>query len=464
MARSDDRARRALSGELDEQDQRLLEFARKAELYDQQPNISGLTGRPWPLWIRVWIYELLVKGVPPSSIPGVMMTSVSALNPGAENVKLPCESFMRRARQEVRIIAETMAAYTIGRASDWKQLGADGTDRNQIALITSNLRVVLQDGTLSDVVLRAAYLTGGKTAEMEMEAIDTKCFARLRDYLRWWIQMHEKMFGETARRPRGDHFIGMGWYDVPPPPPRHVSSVRRRLENSPQAPHSIPDPDQTVGLHRMAGGMVSSDGANQARKLVRMLIELIGTAVEEHVGKDAWDKMSKEEQGKAMRTRGAAGRSTPLRDGLFACSRGRTTVDLPAKKPAEATPVAAQVRRAVLASRTECLDLGRRDGHQVAAQDAVGGRTLEVPQGEARRGGPGRHRQSDPEGIQRRPRLLRQGQGRVVHSVARGAWVVKDVVLPDAAAARRRCRPRVARPFAIRGTFLDRRGDDVDSP
>ena len=50
-----------------------------------------------------------------------------------------------------------------------KQLGADGSDKNQLAVITSNVMIEMEEGDGYEcVILEGAYLTRGKTAEAEV--------------------------------------------------------------------------------------------------------------------------------------------------------------------------------------------------------------------------------------------------------------------------------------------------------
>lgn len=114
--------------------------------------------------------------------------------------------------------------------------------------------------------MRAAYCPLGATSELVVKTIETKCFSRLRDFLRRWKDMFERMF--------------------------------------PSETWTGPDPAQ-CSLHRLGGGgAIITDTCNTARKSRELLAQLIAGQVQEHLGSEEWDGMSPEESEAAVRTHG----------------------------------------------------------------------------------------------------------------------------------------------------------------
>ena len=220
-------------------------------------------GRVWPWWLRAMIAEQLIHGTPPSAVLQNIVSDVHYVAPWIK-VALPNLRFVQRMRQEVRIVAETLAAARVAWASSVRQLGADGTERKQISLLTSNLLIEEADGSLKPVILASAYITPGKTAEIEGDSIATRCFARGRTKLRRWRQQHEKMF--------------------------------------PGQSHSIPEAEKFALRRLGGGGALSNDTCNQALALRRVLVDKIAKEVKEDVGSEAWAAMSPAEKARRVRT------------------------------------------------------------------------------------------------------------------------------------------------------------------
>ena len=86
-------------------------------------------------------------------------------------------------------------------------LGFDETTKNGNPSITSNLIIEPTKGAvLEPVILRGAYCSAGGTSELIAKAIEDKCFARLRDFLRRWkakfIDMYASLLNPTPRSGR----------------------------------------------------------------------------------------------------------------------------------------------------------------------------------------------------------------------------------------------------------------------
>lgn len=146
-----------------------------------------------------------------------------------------------------------------------RSIGFDETTKFGVASLTSNVQIEPSNGApLEDVILRAAYCPMGGTSELIVQSIETRCLSRLRDLLRRWKSTFEEMF--------------------------------------PGQPWSGPDPT-LCSLHRLGGGgAIISDTCNAARKSRALLADRIASEVEEHMGADAWSKLTESEQQQVVRT------------------------------------------------------------------------------------------------------------------------------------------------------------------
>lgn len=146
-----------------------------------------------------------------------------------------------------------------------RALGFDETTKLGMASLTSNLQIEPSEGApLEDVIVRAAYCPLGGTAELQVQSIETKCFSRLRDFLRRWREMFEKMYPDQV------------W--------------------------TGPDPS-LCSLYRFGGGgAIISDTCSTARKARSLLAQLIAEQVREHHGAEAWELLSEAEREAAVRT------------------------------------------------------------------------------------------------------------------------------------------------------------------
>ena len=83
-----------------------------------------------------------------------------------------------------------------------RQLGFDETTKFQDpSMVTSVAVEPTQGAPLQVVILRAAYATGGGTSALLVKAMETKCFARLREHLRGWKAQCAKLFFALSKTP-----------------------------------------------------------------------------------------------------------------------------------------------------------------------------------------------------------------------------------------------------------------------
>jgi hypothetical protein len=111
-------------------------------------------GGKWQPWVVQYIYELLVIGTPPTSIPSIISSSYQTYY-GRQPDEVPQVSFVHQCRVIVQVIVETIAAVKLASAEKWDQLWTNATTQRQCpfqALIIG----------LMDQEKRLPYSTGHK--------------------------------------------------------------------------------------------------------------------------------------------------------------------------------------------------------------------------------------------------------------------------------------------------------------
>lgn len=212
---------------------------------------------------RLAILEQHANGTPASAIGHNIVSIVKKAAPWLN----PVQPTIREIRQmgfELTTLEEALSARRCASAFKVRLLGFDETTDLHQPVLTSNVQIQdTQDGPVSNLVLKAAYLaTRGATSEAVAAQIEDMCFARLRDLLAMWQQHHQRMFSRVK------------W--------------------------TGPDP-QLCSLHRLAGGgALMSDTCNAARKTKRLLADLIVSQAEaafrrEH-GDEVWEGLSAEQR------------------------------------------------------------------------------------------------------------------------------------------------------------------------
>ena len=212
-------------------------------------------------YIAIWAQ--LMNGTPLSAVPknivSVVRTTAPWLNPVEPTIEACRESRFALGTGEM-----AMAARRIAAAVRVRQLGFDETTKFQAPSMVTSVLVQPTEGAPPEVVIcRAAYATGGGTAELLAKAIEEKCFARLRDYLRGWQLECEQRFPDHK------------W--------------------------TGPDPER-CGLQRLGGGGgFISDTCTSARCLQNLLIVECGRQVKEKYDPAEWLQLTEAEQEAAMR-------------------------------------------------------------------------------------------------------------------------------------------------------------------
>ena len=231
------------------------------ELFAIRRDRPGKGGGSWSWELIEIILEMLSNGTPPSAIPSNIMATARHLLPSVDDVKVPTVRYCQQLRRVLRAVAETLAAYSVGKMVRWRQLATDGTSRRQISL--QNCVIAGQeevDGPITRVNMRI-FIPEGGTAEQECGAIIDQVLKRGGQRLEVWGE-------EMATR-------------------------------HPDAKHDIPRAT-ALNIAKLGGaGAISTDTCNQARKLRALLKEEVKKAVQLQCGA-RWDAMTPAEQEAAV--------------------------------------------------------------------------------------------------------------------------------------------------------------------
>ena len=230
---------------------------RVAAMPTWRPVISGRGNPKYELGYRVTIYSMHANGTPLSAIGPNIQAVVRCTAPWLDP-KPPSRRMLTETRFEQRTIEEALGGHQAASAHRICMLGFDESIKYGDPAITSNQIVESTPGAeLKVVILRAVYCSAGGTAAAVSQAIETKCFARLRDHLRRWQATFERL--------------------------------------NPDKTWTGPDPRQ-LSLGRLAGGAVMSDSCNTARLTQTLLADMIAKEARELIGAEEWELLSEREQ------------------------------------------------------------------------------------------------------------------------------------------------------------------------
>ena len=217
------------------------------------------------LW-RTTAFAMMSNMTPQSAVVPNVRCVLRAVAPWL-NIDEPSSRALTEWRFELRFIEEALAFMEVAGAYSIRMLGFDGTTKFGKPMMTSNVVIEPKKGApLKAVILRASYLSPDGTAAGEAKTIETKCFARGRDFInrlmRRWVSMHP----------------GLPW----------------------------PGPEAAaLSLARLAGGgALMSDTCATAEKTKRLLSEMIKEQATEMAREkmgDAWDGLSDEEKEHELR-------------------------------------------------------------------------------------------------------------------------------------------------------------------
>ena len=142
----------------------------------RKETIRDSRGRRWPLHIIQLFLELLVAGVPPSSVNASIVAFVKVVAPHIKIVleELPSIWFIRRCRTVLLTLCTLLAAHRLASAKKWGAFHSDGTARRHIDII--DLTITIQEEAVKEyvpILFSASILPEDGTAESQHDAILT---------------------------------------------------------------------------------------------------------------------------------------------------------------------------------------------------------------------------------------------------------------------------------------------------
>ena len=209
------------------------------------------------------IWEQFANGTPLAAAGRNVVSVVRRAAPWLNPVEPSIEA-LRESRFAYGIAEMAMSARRVAAAFRVRQLGFDETTKfGDASMVTSVLLQPTEGAPPEVVILRAAYATGGSTAELLAKAVEDKCFSRLRGFLRGWQAECEQRFPDHK------------W--------------------------SGPDPER-CGLQRLGGGGgIISDTCTTARCTQDKLIGMVAQQVKQKYDPAVWLQLTAEQQEAAVR-------------------------------------------------------------------------------------------------------------------------------------------------------------------
>ena len=139
------------------------------------------------------ILEMLAHRTPPSCIAANILTIANSLHPNCDAVKtLPCVSVVRECRSVLLVTTKTLAAYQLALVPEYLQHHSDGTERRQIKMENSIIRIATDAG-FKCVTLSSCILPEDGTAESCVTAI-AQAFREGRELLDNWRDVTSRMY------------------------------------------------------------------------------------------------------------------------------------------------------------------------------------------------------------------------------------------------------------------------------
>ena len=204
------------------------------------------------------------RGVAPSTVSHNIQDVLALVAPGVD-IPSQTKRVTQLLRGEVTLAGEAMAAWKFAWAVRIISFGWDESTKFGNSVFSCNARVQYSDGSIEDICLRGLSILpeGGKSATL-LAHIEERILGHSRRTLRLWMDKYDQANGGDGS------WLAAGY----------------------------PNPDN-IGLHRLCEDTVlMSDTCNGARCTKRMLADAVMRAIEEKVGKEAWEALSPEERGR----------------------------------------------------------------------------------------------------------------------------------------------------------------------
>ena len=143
------------------------------EWADEEAKHKRGGARRWPIWVVQLICELLVNGTSPSAIPANIQTMYETLT-GETPADVPSINFVRQCRVVVEVIGETITAFKLASAEDWKALWTDATTRRQIPFTALVIGLLGDEETIDPVVVSSCIFMEDERANTQADGIVSK--------------------------------------------------------------------------------------------------------------------------------------------------------------------------------------------------------------------------------------------------------------------------------------------------
>ena len=97
------------------------------------------------------VCELLIIGIPPMTIPSSIYTLYETLT-GVESTEVPSVSFIRKCRNVVQVVGETIVACKLVYADLWRHIFNDATSLRKCAFQSFIVEIMDEDGWMDPVI------------------------------------------------------------------------------------------------------------------------------------------------------------------------------------------------------------------------------------------------------------------------------------------------------------------------
>ena len=210
----------------------------------RKETIKDSRARRWPMHIIQLILELLVAGVPPSSVNASIVAFVKVTAPHIKILleELPSIWFIRRCRTVLLTLCTLLAAHRLASAKKWGAFHSDGTGRRHLDIIDLTITIEEAVNEYVPILFSASILPEDGTAESQHDAILTFIEEKKR-WLQRWMQVLTRDY--------------------------------------PDYEHNI-NPDGLTLAKLGDGGNSMTDGCNTARKFNGMMCDTIKRVTLEH--------------------------------------------------------------------------------------------------------------------------------------------------------------------------------------
>lgn len=130
--------------------------------------------RRWPIWVVQLICELLVCGTSPQSIGPSIKIMYETLYGEKTEEEPPSINFIRQCRVMVEIMGETVTAFKLGSAVNWKQLWTDATTRRQIPFTAFIIGLLGDEEDIDPVIVSSCIFMDDERSETQADGIVDK--------------------------------------------------------------------------------------------------------------------------------------------------------------------------------------------------------------------------------------------------------------------------------------------------